>query len=100
MGTRLELHAELLKIAENVYYQAPSDLKMKYPCIRYNVSAVKTEHADNRIYRKLKSWHVTYIALRPNDTIIDTMLEAFPTCRFDRHYEGDNLHHYSFVLFY
>lgn len=100
MGTRLELHNELLQLCDHAYYQPPSNDRMEYPCFRYRLSKVNKIPADNTAYLRHKSYLITYINLQVNDSIIDTMLDRFEYCRFDRHYVADNLHHYTFELFY
>jgi len=100
MDRRLSLHKKLLELAPRAYYQPPSNDRMAYPCFRYNLSNLKIHHANNNIYTNDKAYLVTYISLLPEDTIIDQMLEKFQYCRFDRHYIGDDLHHYVFVVFY
>lgn len=100
MGTRLELHEELLSLAPNVYFQPPSSVKLSYPCIVYHLSDIDTLYADNRSYKNFKSYLVTYISRRPNDEKVDEILNHFSYCRFDRPYVADNLQHYAFVLFY
>lgn len=100
MGTRLELHTELLKLAPVAYYQPPSSIKMQYPCIVYHLSNIQTIHADNNAYKNFKSYLLTYICSLPDDDKVDEILNTFPYCRFDRHYVADNLHHYTFSLVY
>lgn len=101
MGTRLELHQKLARFANNVYYsQPPATVRMVYPCIYYDFSNVDTIYADNMAYRNMKAYDVSYISNDLNDNIVDIMLESFKYIKFDRHYTADNLHHYTFNLFY
>ena len=100
MGTRIDLHTELLELCDRAYYQPPSSVKMKYPCFVYSLSKVRPKYADNAVYKKFTAYTITYISLSVADGIIDTMLTGFPYCRFDRHYIADDLHHYVFELFY
>ena len=100
MATRRELHTELLKITPNVYYQPPSSVQMKYDCIVYDLSNIDALHADDIKYQTFKSYLVTYISRQPADDKVDEILRSFRYVRFDRHYTADNLHHYSFVLYF
>lgn len=100
MGTRLQLHNELLTVAANAYYQPPATVRMSYPCIVYDLSKVNTLYADNMAYRNLKGYSITYISKLPAEDKVVEILERFRYCRFDRHYTADNLHHYTFELFY
>ena len=100
MGTRVDLHKELLTMAPYAYYNPPSSCKMSYPCFRYTLSGIDTIYADNQSYKNHINYSITYIS---NDIADDKMLEVlghFQYCRFDRHYVADNLHHYVFELFY
>lgn len=100
MGTRLDLHNELLEFAPNAYYQPPSSIRMKYPCFVYCLSTINTEFADNRHYKNYTKYQITFICESPADAKIVEILDHFRYCRFDRHYVADNLHHYVFELFY
>ena len=100
MGPRQQLHNELINFAEYVYYQPPSTIKMKYPCIVYHLSNIKSIHADDMAYYNFDSYLITYICETPDDSIVHSILEYFKYCRFDQHYVADNLHHYTFYLFY
>lgn len=100
MGTRLDLHEELLTLVDRAYYQPPSSIRMTYPCIVYGLSNIHTVYADNANYKRFKSYLITYISQIPDDNKIDEIADHFPYCKFDRHYVADNLHHYTFVLFY
>ena len=100
MATRQELHAKLLEHTGNVYYQPPATVRMVYPCIIYDLSKVDSIYADNMAYRNMKGYEMTYISQNPSDSKIDEILESFRYIRFDRHYTADNLHHYTFSLFY
>lgn len=100
MGTRLELHSELLELAPKAYYQPPASIKMAYPCFVYKRSRIKPQYADNRMYLKHDCYQLTYISLSVADNKVDEILEHFKYCHFDRSYVADGLNHYTFDLFY
>ncbi len=100
MGTRLELHGELLELAPHAYYDPPSSVKIQYPCFVYHLSRIKPQFADNRIYQKYPCYMVTYISPSVSDHKIDEFLDRFQYSRFDRTYTADELHHYVFEVFY
>lgn len=100
MGTRQELHNQLLTLAPHAYHQPPATVRMEYPCFVYNLSDVRTRYADNLAYKHAKAYMLTYISKTSNDAIIDSTMEAFQYCRFNRTYTADNLYHYVFELFY
>lgn len=82
-----------------VYFQAPTNVQMQYPCIRYEQDDAETLFADNSPYRYTKRYQVMVIDRDP-DSLIPDSIAALPLCRFDRHYTGDNLHHFVFSLFF
>lgn len=103
MTGRLSLHKILEDILEskNVYFQPPSNLRMKYPCIVYNMSKIKTIKADNRFYGRTNEYTLKYIH-RPEDvdTPVITKILELPMCVHDRRYTSDNLYHDVFTLYF
>lgn len=98
--SRLELQKELLEIAPKAWYKRPPNNKMTYPCIIYRMSNPQELRADNRVYHHFPCYNVIYICTAPNDEIVETMLDRFAFCAFDREYESDELYHYSFTIYY
>lgn len=95
LQTMLEIFLE----SRNVYNQPPTKLKMKYPCIVYELSDIITKFADNYPYKTDKKYSVTYITTEPDDPIVDK-LALLPKCEFDRQFVSDNLYHFVFTIFY
>lgn len=100
MGTRLELHNRLVSImksvdhslADHVYFQPPSNIRMKYPCIVYERSTGDTQFADNYPYIFKIRYQITVIDKNP-DSPIPAKVAQLPMCTMDRHFVSDNLHH-------
>ena len=100
MGNRLDLHDLLLSIAgPNVYFQAPSNINMKYPAIRYSVNKIGNTYANNIVYNQNLSYSITVISRDVEDSIVDE-ISKLPTCSFDRQYISDNLYHTVFNIYY
>lgn len=101
MSRRQELHAILVDLlgTGNVYFQPPSTVKMKYPCIVYNRSSIDTRFANNQLYNHQYNYTVTVIDSNPDSDIPDRIIRL-PLCRFDRHYTADNLNHDVFNVYY
>lgn len=101
MGTRLELQEKLESIlgSRNVYFQPPADLIMKYPAIVYSRNRIDNSHANGEVYKQDISYSVTVIDKNPDSEIV-TAVSRLPMCRFDRHYNADNLNHDVFTLYY
>lgn len=101
MGTRLELQTLLEETlgSRNVYFQPPESLKMNYPCIKYSRISGDTEFADNIPYKKQLKYQIVILDKNP-DSLIPIKISELQMCKFDRHYEKDNLNHDVFNIYY
>ena len=101
MASRLELQKKLEELlgSKNVYYQPPESVKMMYPAIRYSKGRIETIKAEDSIYLKNTRYEVIVIDPRPDNPVIDKLLEL-PHCSYDRHYKSDNLNHDALTLYY
>lgn len=99
MGTRLQLQALFLTLCDNVYFQPPPTVKMKYPCIHYELSDRDSKFADNKPYANTKKYSVTVMDQDPDSAIPDK-IAVLPMCRFDRHFTAEGLNHNVFQLFF
>lgn len=100
MGSRLELHDLLLEYSDNVYYQPPSTINMKYPCIVYNKSGKDILYADNKKYRNIQNYHLTVIDRDPDSKIADRLESDIVGCVVSQYYTVDNLNHTTLNLYY
>jgi hypothetical protein len=95
-----ELLADILG-SNQVYFQPPETVKMKYPAIVYELNKTDTIHANNQAYHFVRSYTITFITYDSNpDSEVNRKLLNLPMCSFDRHYMADNLHHYVYNLFF
>lgn len=101
MASRLELQEKLEELlgSKNVYYQPPESVKMEYPAIKYSKSDISIDHANNAVYSKKKRYEIIVIDTRPDNDVIDKLLEL-PYCSYDRQYKADNLNHDVLTLYY
>ena len=100
MRTWSELQQVLSEICENVYFQPPENLKIKYPCIIFERTNALTIYADNNPYRITKRYTITLITKTvDNDEYVDKLLNL-PMCTFDRQFITENLCHDVFTMFY
>lgn len=101
MNKRIELHHILCDIlgTNNVYYQPPENLQMKYPCIRYNKIGIESKYADNKKYNNKTRYQIIYIDKNPDNATIEKILDL-PLTSFDRHYASNNLHHDVVDIYY
>lgn len=99
MSDRFELHKKLRDVLgnDNVYFQPPSSILMKYPAIVYTIDEFVNTFADNEVYAQTKVYSVTVIDKDPDSTIVDK-ISKLPTTSYERHYEKDNLNHDVFTI--
>lgn len=102
MASRLELQSELEELlgSDNVYFQPPESLQMRYPCIRYSLSSGVINFAGNKPYKFYRQYSLTYIYRNPDSGLTDEIAKHFPMLHFDRHYVSDGLNHDVFTLYY
>lgn len=101
MGSRLELHDKLISIlgTNNVYFQPPESVKLKYPCIVYKCTSMDQRYANDKTYLLKNEYQVTVIDKNP-DTILPLKIAQLPLCRAERFFISDNLNHYPFTIYY
>lgn len=106
MSRRLELHEILIDLLgtrgekeSRVYFQPPSTVKMKYPCIVYSRNDANPVHADDQMYRRYQGYMITVVDPNP-DSIYPEKVAQLPLCRFDRAYKADNLNHDVYTIYY
>lgn len=101
MGSRLDLQTllEVLLGSDSVYFQPPPSIQMSYPCIVYQRSNIRTDHANNTPYSLKKEYTITVIDPNP-DSLIPDQIAMLSTADFSRHYTSDNLNHDVFTIFY
>lgn len=85
---------------ENIYFQPPDSVKMKYDCIRYSENTMNVKRADNKAYLVQSEYRVVFITRNPDSPVPRMIQEQFRYCSPDRAYTADNLHHYTFTIFY
>lgn len=91
MGSRVDLHNELLKFMPNVYFQPPSNIEMQYPCIVYDKLAPVDLYADNELYLSFQPYQITLAEHNPDSTIAKEIVRHFQNCRITNHFVLDNL---------
>lgn len=101
MDRRLELHKKFLAIkgVKNAYFNPDSNIRMVYPCIRYERSGEQVEHASNGRFITRDRYIVTAIDRDPESHIFRA-LEAFPYYSFNRFYPADGLAHFVCSIYY
>jgi hypothetical protein len=99
MGRRLQLHQLLETFTENVYFQPPTNIQLKYPCIIYKRDFAETKFADDKPYNHTKRYMVMIIDQDPDSDIPDKVA-SMPMSLFNRFYTADNLNHDVYSVFF
>ena len=101
MSIRTDLQSKLEELlgTRNVYYQPPPTVNMQYPAIVYSRKRIESIFANNKKYSKMNSYEIIVIDKRPDNPVIDALLEL-PYSSYDRHYNGDNLNHDVITLYF
>lgn len=99
---RISLHNKFEEILQsnNVYFQSPPDVLMKYPAIRYSIDDIDISHADGINYKQLKRYSVIIIDRNPDSKICDKILDSFEYASFVRFYPADNLNHWVLYIYW
>ena len=82
-----------------VWYQPPTNTKLTYPCLLYELADKDTIIADNKKYKCMNRYEMTYITRDPDDPIVDELL-SLEYCTLDRPYKSDNLYHNTYTIYY
>lgn len=101
MKRRHKLHKILKDIlgSENVYFQPPESVKMKYPAIVYLRSNERIIHADNIPYKRVKRYQITVITKDPDSDIPDKIGEL-SGASFNRFFTSEGLNHDVYTLYF
>ena len=87
-------------LAKNVYFQPPTNLQMKYPCIVYHRQYIDGVPADNINYLINRQYRVIYVDRSPvSDEVVDRLMEL-PNCKYMSHSVVDNLNQDAFEIYY
>ena len=101
MDRRLKLQNLLKTIlgSDNVYFQPPPSVKIKYPCIIFTRNRIDQTKADNIDYIRRVRYTVTLIGSDPESSTVEKLLDI-PYCSYDRFFTSDGLNHDVFSLYY
>lgn len=99
MAPRLQLHEILKSFCDDVYFQPPENVMLKYPCIIYKRDFANAQFADNEPYSHVLRYMVMIIDQDPDSDIPDKVA-SLPMSIFNRFYTADNLNHDVYNVFF
>lgn len=101
---RRQLQSKLEGIlgTKNVYFQPPPNILMKYPCFVYERYTPYTDNADDKPYRIVAHYGLTYIDSNVERSIamVNKVLCSFDHISPERSYISDNMNHEIFNLYF
>lgn len=103
MGTRKDLDKELKRISgyDHIYYQPDLNVRLKYPCIIYQLVAPYVLHANDEVYQYRRHYNVTVIHSDPDDTTAEKLVMRLRHCSHSGpRFINDNLYHEPLTIFY
>jgi len=101
MASRLSLQTMLEDLlgSRNVYFQPPASVQMEYDAIVYSRKKIDNTFANNSVYKQDNAYELIVIYEDP-DSELPKKISRLPKCRFDRHFEADNLNHDVYTLYF
>lgn len=100
MRSRLDLHAKLLTLVPNAYFQPPANISMQYPCVVYNKTGKQKQFSNNGIYLSLQEYQLMVIETDPDSTVANDIESELEYCGIRQYYTVDNLNHTTLNLYY
>lgn len=105
MSKRMKIHQILCDVMEcetkgnhcRCHFQPPSNIRMAYPAIVYELSDVPILHADNKPYHAEEVYMITLIDKNPDSKYFEK-LKYVPNVNFSRFFKADNLNHWIFTI--
>jgi hypothetical protein len=100
MKTRDEIQQLLEDVLGNdrVYFQAPPNTGMKYPCIVYKFVRFNVNHADNKPYIVTGHWDVHHMYKNPKYDMKEKFIFEIPFCKFDRRIVTDGVYNDYYII--
>lgn len=96
---RVLLHQILEEFTDNVYFQPPINVELKYPCIIYKRDNADTKFSDDKPYDVRIRYMITVIDPDP-DSDIPKKVSSLPMSSYNRFYIADNLNHDVYTVFF
>ena len=98
---RLNVHQMLVDVSgiDNIYFQPPENLKLKYPAIIYSIDDIDNRFASNKVYNQERAYQIIVIDKDPDSIIVDD-ISTMDGIAFVRSYISDNIYHTVFKKYF
>jgi hypothetical protein len=84
--------------SDQVYYDPPESVKMKYPCFVYTLSKINKTEANNSSYLQHSRFDITFIRKQADSEVVDRLLHV-KYCEHNRTFKSNDLYHDVFTLY-
>ena len=100
MKTKEEIGDLLESVLGNnrVYFQAPPNTGMKYPCMVYRFVRPDVDYADNKPYMITGRWEVHHMYKSPEKELVADMLFATPYVTHDNRIVKDGIYNDYYTI--
>lgn len=100
MKTRDEIQELLEGVlgSDRVYFQAPPNTGMKYPCIVYSFTNFNINNADNMPYLVTGRWYVHHMYKNPKFDLKEKFIFDVDFCKFDRRIVNDGVYNDYYTI--
>ena len=85
--------------SDEVYFQPPPSVKLKFPCIVVTRESDHVLRADNKRYNATYKYSIQYIRRQYDVDICEKILEL-PYCSYNRFFTTDGLNHDNFIIYF
>ena len=86
--------------SNNVYYQPPANLRMKYPAIVYSLDGLDVKRFDNTRLINKNCFSVTHIYRNESENLVETMLKNFEYISFDNRSIVDGIYNDHYTIYW
>lgn len=86
--------------SNNVYYQPPANLKMKYPAIVYSLDGLDVKRFDNIRLINKNCFSVTHIYRNESENLVEAMLKNFEYISFDNRSIVDGIYNDHYTIYW
>lgn len=100
MKTRLEMQEMLEGIlgSSNVYFQAPPNTGMKYPCIVYKFNRFNRLNADNKPYLVTGNWEIHHMYKSIKNDLKEKFITEVDYCDMNRRIVNDGVYNDYYTI--
>lgn len=97
--SRMRVHNILNEVADNVYFQRPSNTQLKLPYIVYNLSSAVSTMADNELYKRSLMFNITVVTKDPDDELPSKVHKALKNAEWTNTIVVDRTYNHYFQMY-